>query len=399
MNLKKIAIVGGGLVGLGTARSLIKEFPEAQVTLFEKEATAGQHQSTHNSGVLHAGLYYAPGSLKARLAVEGLKRMTVFCQENNIAHEICGKIVVATEPEELPRLEQLLDRGTKNGLVGLKKLTSSEIKEREPHATGLAAVYVPQEGIVDYKAVVATLVKEIQAKGGRVLFNSRVTKMKKRGISWLIGTPQSEETFDYVINASGLYTDKVAKLSGVDPKLQIVPFRGEYYELKDSAKHLVKHLIYPVPDPQYPFLGVHFTRMIGGGVEAGPNAVLALGREGYRWGHIRPSELLESLSYRGFQKFAFKHFGMGLMEMRRSLSKTLYCKSLQRLIPEIKASDLAPGNAGVRAQAMDSNGALIQDFSIVKEDRAFHVLNAPSPAATSSLAIGHWIVSELKASL
>ncbi len=389
----KFTIVGGGLIGLGTALELKRLHPGAAVTVLEKEAKPGLHQSTHNSGVLHAGLYYQPGSLKARLAVEGLRRMTAFCRENGIAHEICGKVVMATAEEELPRLRNLLERGTQNGLAGLKWLSPEELREIEPHCAGIAAVRVPEEGIVDYAGVCAAMERTLRGAGGEVRCSTRFEKAVADGKGWRLLTSAGEFACDFLVNCAGLHCDRVAAAAGERPESRIVPFRGEYYELRPEARHLVRHLIYPVPDPAFPFLGVHFTRLIHGGIEAGPNAVLAYAREGYTKWQVNPADLADALLFPGLWNFMKKHRGMAWDEVARSFSKRLFCASLQRLVPALTEADLAPGGAGVRAQALRPDGTLVQDFEFRGAGNALHVLNAPSPGATASLAIGGHIAS------
>lgn len=393
----RIAVIGGGLVGLGTAYKLRQTLPAAAITLLEKEAGFGRHQSTHNSGVLHAGLYYKPGSLKARMAVEGIREMTQFCREHAIHHEICGKVVVATDEAELPRLRALQERGMQNGLGGLRWLGREELREREPHAAGVAAVLVPEEGIVDYAAVIAKIVERSQAAGCELLVSSGVKAIAPEGKGWRIRHDGGELAADFLVNCAGLHCDRVSELAGETRSTRIVPFRGEYYQLKPTRAHLVKHLIYPVPDPEFPFLGVHFTRMIQGGVEAGPNAVLATAREGYHKTDLHVGELLDALTFPGLWRFMRKHGPMCWAEMRRSFSKELFCASLQRLVPEVTLADLQPGGAGVRAQAMSRDGNLVQDFELIERPNALHVLNAPSPAATASLAIGGEIARRVAA--
>jgi L-2-hydroxyglutarate oxidase len=389
----RIVIIGGGIVGLATAYRLLQARPESKVTVLEKEAGPGRHQSTHNSGVLHAGLYYKPGSLKARLAVSGIREMVAFCRQHGIAHEICGKLVVATTDDEQQRLLQLRDRATANGLSGVRLLGREEMREIEPNVGGLAALHVPEEGIVDYAQVCAQLVKEIESRGGSVKFQSRVKSIAPDGKTWRVGLAANEFTADYLINCAGLHSDRVAHLAGEKPSVRIVPFRGEYYKLRPEAQRLVRHLIYPVPDLHFPFLGVHFTRLIHGGVEAGPNAVLAWAREGYRKKDINLADLADALGYAGLWRFIGRHRRMCWEEIQRSWSKNLFCASLQRLVPELRVNDLIPGGAGVRAQAMETSGELVQDFSLIQQPGALHVINAPSPAATASLAIGSEIVS------
>lgn len=395
MALQSYLIVGGGIVGLATGLKLQERHPGARVTVLEKESEVGQHQSGHNSGVLHAGLYYKPGSLKARLAVCGLREMVRFCQQHGVAHEICGKLVVAANEEQVPRLRDLESRGQQNGLQGLSWLGPEQMREIEPNVGGVAALRVPQEGIVDYPQVCRTMRMLIEQRGGQVRTNARVDRLRSVDDGWVAVTPAGEFRGSFLFNCAGLHCDKVAQLAGERPDLRIVPFRGEYYLLKPERQHLVRHLIYPTPDPQFPFLGVHFTRLIHGGVECGPNAVLALAREGYTWSTVNPSELLDTLSYGGFWKFFRKYPSMSWYEARRSLSRRLFCESLQQLVPAIREEDIAPGGAGVRAQALAADGTLVQDFHYVARPNAFHLLNAPSPGATASLALADYMVGEL----
>ncbi|HWX21368.1 MAG TPA: L-2-hydroxyglutarate oxidase [Candidatus Binatia bacterium] len=392
-----VLIVGGGIVGLATAWRLQQARPGLKVLLLEKEEGLGRHQTGNNSGVLHAGLYYKPGSAKAQLAVEGLQQMLAFCQEHRIAHEQCGKIVVATLPEELPRLETLWDRGNANGLKGLRKLTPEQIKEIEPHAAGIAAVHVPQEGIVDYPAVTEKLGELIRQSGGEVRLGARVTRLRPDNGAWVAETPAGDFRAKFLVTCGGLHADRLVKASGQHPTAKIVPFRGEYFKLRPERQCLVRNLIYPVPDPKFPFLGVHFTRLIHGGIEAGPNAVLAFSREGYRWSQINPRDLAEALLFPGLWRFLAAYPSMCGYEIRRSLSKGEFTRSLQKLVPEIQAEDLVPGGAGVRAQAMLPEGKLVEDFHFEEGPGILHVLNAPSPAATASLAIGQRIAHKLQA--
>jgi L-2-hydroxyglutarate oxidase len=394
MNPSKITVVGGGIIGLATAYRLGQRFPDADITVLEKEPQVGRHQSGNNSGVLHAGLYYKPGSAKARLAVRGIRQMIEFCQVHGIAHEICGKLVVATAEEELPRLHDLFDRGQKNGLQGLRLLTGEQMREIEPHVAGIAGIRVPEEGIVDYGAVCRKLAELIH---GRVVTGARVRALKQTGSGWIAETTAGDFAADLLINCAGLHCDRVSEMAGLRPELRIVPFRGEYFKIKADRQFLVRNLIYPVPDPKFPFLGVHFTRLIHGGIEAGPNAVLAFAREGYRKTDINLRDLADALTYPGLWAFLRRYPRMCFQELRRSFSKDLFCRSLQRLIPEVQVSDLETGGAGVRAQAMTPNGETVQDFDIQYQANAVHILNAPSPGATASLAIGDEIVDRLTA--
>src|SRR6202162_5649666 len=395
----RILIIGGGIVGLATAYRLGQKLPGASITVLEKERTVGQHQSGHNSGVLHCGLYYKPGSMKARLAVTGIRQMVAFCQEHAIPHEICGKLVVASKAEEVPRLNELFERGRMNGLKGLQMLGPGEMREIEPHVGGVAAIRVPEEGIVDYAAVCEALARRITETSGSVATNARVIKLDSRRGRWIAKTTAGEYESDYIVNCTGLHCDRVSALAGEKRKLRIVPFRGEYYKLKAERQHLVRHLIYPVPDPKFPFLGVHFTRLIHGGIEAGPNAVLAFAREGYRKTDLSAQDLLDTLTYVGFWRFVRKYPWLCFSELRRSFSKTLFCESLNALVPDVRPEDLMPGGAGVRAQAISVNGETVQDFSFAIGEQSLHVLNAPSPGATASLAIGQEISSQLAAAM
>jgi len=396
MNEKKsFLIIGGGIVGLATAYRLLDRFPQAQVTLLEKEAIVGGHQSTHNSGVLHAGLYYAPGSAKARLAVSGIRKMVAFCRSEGIPHEICGKLVVAVTSDELPRLDELLRRGTVNGLQGLRKLDRGEMKVIEPHVNGIAAVHVPEEGIVDYRQVCDRLAYRIEERGGKIVTGAKAERLNRKVGGWVIRTATAEFEADFLITCAGLHCDRVAALAGEPREVRIVPFRGEYYCLKPSSQHLVRNLIYPVPNPQFPFLGVHFTRQIHGGVEAGPNAVLAFAREGYRLTTVNLVDMLDALLFPGLLRFLRKYPEIVCTELAQSFSKRLFCRALQRLVPDLQPDDLMPGGAGVRAQAMIPTGDLVQDFHMVVRKDALHILNAPSPAATASLAIGEHVVSQV----
>jgi len=390
-------IIGGGIVGLATAWQLQRLAPGAAVTVLEKEPGFGRHQSTHNSGVLHAGLYYKPGSTKARLAVQGIRLMSEFCRARGVPHEACGKLVVAVNDDEVGRLKVLLERGQRNGLGGLRWLERGQLREIEPHAAGIAAVHVPEEGIVDYAAVIAALADDCRKDGSVLKANARVTAIRRDGpAGWLIMSTAGEFCADFIINCAGLHCDRVAALAGEPRSTRIVPFRGEYYQLKATSAGLVRNLIYPVPDPTFPFLGVHFTRLIHGGIEAGPNAILATAREGYRKTDLNPADLADALTFGGLWRFMGRHKRMCWEEIVRSFSKARFCASLQKLVPEITEADLEPGGAGVRAQAMTPAGELVQDFAMVERPDALHVLNAPSPAATASLAIGAEIVARVR---
>ena len=391
----RVIIVGGGIVGLATAFKLGRRLPGLAITVLEKEDAVGRHQTGNNSGVLHCGLYYKPGSAKARLAVAGILEMIGFCREQNVPHEVCGKLVVAADHSELPGLHALHERGRQNGLQGLKLLKPEEMREIEPHVGGVAALRVPQEGIVDYPSVCAVLLKKIQTQGGRVVTGAKVIGLRPSTTGWLAQTTGGEFTADFLVNCAGLHCDRVSELAGERREVRIVPFRGEYYKIKPERQFLVRHLIYPVPDPQFPFLGVHFTRLIEGGIEAGPNAVLALAREGYRKTDINLRDLADALGFSGLWRFLGRHKRMCWEELKRSFSKRLFCQALQRLVPEIRGEDLETGGAGVRAQAMSSDGTLVQDFHFVRRQNALHVLNAPSPAATASLAIGEEIARKV----
>lgn len=390
--MPSVAVIGGGLVGLASAHKLKESGRYDRVVLLEKEVDVGRHQSTHNSGVLHAGLHYKPGSLKARFARDGLRAMVAFCQDHGIAHEQCGKVVVATTDAECERARALLERGTANGLQGLHWLDAQELRAIEPNATGVGAVRVPEEGIVDYAAVCAKLRRLIESGNGRgaadVITNAPVRRLVRETGGWRIEAGPHVVTTDKIVNCAGLHADRVARLAGEKPDVQIVPFRGEYYTLTPERAGLVRHLIYPVPDPTFPFLGVHLTRMVHGGVEAGPNAVLAFAREGYKKRNVNPRDLAGALVFPGLWRFIARYPRVVTYEVARSFSRRLFLKSLQQLVPALRVGDLRRGPAGVRAQAMKSSGELVEDFQLIVRDDAVHVLNAPSPAATASLAIG-----------
>jgi L-2-hydroxyglutarate oxidase len=399
MNAKSVMIVGGGIVGLATALRLSQRFPGARIRVLEKEAGVGRHQTGHNSGVLHSGLYYKPGSVKARLAVTGIRQMVEFCRENAVPHEVCGKLVVATDDAEVARLHVLHERGITNGLVGLEWLSRGQMREIEPHVGGVAALRVPQEGIVDYAKVCEAMVSKLTEAGAEVVTSARVGAIRHEGAGWRAVTAAGEFTGDFLITCAGLYSDRVAEMSGERRDMRILPFRGEYYKIRPERQSLVRNLIYPVPDPQFPFLGVHFTRLIHGGIEAGPNAVLAFAREGYRKSDFNAADLFDALTYSGFWRFLRRYPSMCWYELRRSFSRELFCRSLQRLVPEIQPEDLAQGGSGVRAQAISAEGDLLQDFLLLPRVNALHVVNAPSPAATASLAIGAEIVEMIAAAI
>jgi L-2-hydroxyglutarate oxidase len=386
-----IAIVGGGIVGLATAYHLTLKYPDKKVVVLEKESEVAHHQTGNNSGVIHSGLYYKPGSLKAKNCIDGYKMLLAFCDENNIPYELCGKVVVATDKSEVGRLRELYDRGRENGLEGLEMLDQARLKEIEPHLAGVQGIRVPQTGIINYKQVCQKLVQKIEENGGEIRLNTVVKSIEQMDDYIQIVTNKSFVECTQMVNCAGLYSDEVAKMHLGDIDTRIIPFRGEYYELTAEAEYLVKHLIYPVPDPDFPFLGVHFTRMVEGGIEAGPNAVFAFKKEGYKRTDFDFRDFFGSLLWPGFQKVMFKYWKTGLGEMYRSFSKKAFTKALQKLIPEVREEHLVAAPAGVRAQACDRTGGLLDDFKLVTEKRAIHVINAPSPAATSSLSIGKTI--------
>jgi L-2-hydroxyglutarate oxidase LhgO len=387
-----ITIVGGGIVGLATARALLEKFPSLKLVLCEKEAELGRHQTGHNSGVIHSGIYYKPGSFKARLCVEGVRLMMDFCEAHAIKYDRCGKVIVATSQEEVPRLHTLHERGTANGVPGLSLIDAGRVREIEPHVRAVAGIHSPNTAIVDYSQVTAALGRDLVAGGVTIEYNfpvSAITRVRGGGLA--VSTREHTITTSKLINCAGLYSDVIARLAGADTEVQIVPFRGEYYFLRPQRDSLVHGLIYPVPDPEFPFLGVHFTRTIHGEVEAGPNAVLAFAREGYRFANVRPRELAATLGYGGFWAMARKYWRTGAYEMYRSLSKKKFVEALQKLVPDLRREDITPGGAGVRAQAVRPDGSLLDDFSIATGPDAIHVVNAPSPGATASLAIGRHI--------
>lgn len=389
--LYDVAVIGGGIVGLAAGLALAERAPGLRLAVLEKEDRLAAHQSSHNSGVIHAGIYYAPGSAKARLCVEGMKLLLAFCDTHGIRYDRCGKVIVATSPDELPRLERLYERGTANGVEGLARIGPERLRELEPHAAGLAGLCSPATAVVDFGQVAMAMANSLRERGTTILTQGRVEAIAHARDGLVLHTARGPVRARALINCAGLYADQVARLMGVRTAGQIIPFRGEYYHLRPGREHLVRGLIYPVPDPAFPFLGVHFTRTIHGVVEAGPNAVLALAREGYSYRHIRLNEAARMLAYPGFWRMAARYWRMGLYEVYRSLSETTFVQALQRLVPEIKTADIVRGHTGVRAQAVERNGALVDDFRIVHTPQAIHVLNAPSPAATASLAIGRHI--------
>jgi (S)-2-hydroxyglutarate dehydrogenase len=391
-----VAIVGGGIVGLATAYRLGERFPDLHIVLLEKEGALAQHQTGHNSGVLHSGIYYRPGSLRAENCRDGKFAMQEFCQRENLPIEICGKVIVAVSEDERPRLAAIYQRGLSNGIrceiIGRRRLA-----ELEPYTAGIEAIHVPEAGILDYKQVAERLGEILVQRGGQILLNARVHSFRVASGEVTVCSTAGDVTADYVVTCAGLQADRVTELTGQKPAAPILPFRGEYFELRPEAQHLCRNLIYPVPDPSFPFLGVHFTRMIHGGVECGPNAVLAFAREGYTNTAVNLRDLAGAMAYRGFRKLAARHWRTGLGELRRSFSKSAFVTALQRLIPAITAEDLTPAPAGVRAMAVGEDGTLVDDFVIQESDRVINVLNAPSPAATASLNIGRLVVDRLAA--
>jgi L-2-hydroxyglutarate oxidase len=386
-----VIIVGGGAVGLATALQLLTKNPSLKVIVIEKEKTVANHQTGNNSNVIHSGIYYKPGSLKAKNCIHGYNLLLDFCRKNDVPYTICGKVIVATEEKEIPLLKNIFDRGQQNGLPHLKMLTAAELKEHEPHVAGIAGIHVPQTGIVDYRVVAEKYAAVFQQLGGEIRLGEKVLDIQVSESHVTVVTSSTTYTGKLIVNCAGLYSDKIAKLTSGNVDVQIIPFRGEYYKLKKEKEYLVKTLIYPVPDPNFPFLGVHFTTMVGGGVECGPNAVLAFKREGYKKTDINLSELGETLAWPGFRKIVSKYWRTGIGEMYRSYSKAAFTKALQKLLPEIQEQDLETGGAGVRAQACDRTGGLLDDFLILEESHAINVCNAPSPAATSSLSIGETV--------
>ena len=389
-----LVIAGGGIVGLATAYRFLERFPERRVTVLEKEANVAEHQTGHNSGVLHSGIYYKPGSLKAENCRAGKLAMEEFCEEHNIPFERCGKVIVAVDESELPALERIYERGLANG-VACEMIGVERLGELEPHAAGIRAIHVPESGIVDYREVCRTLARLIVDRGADLRFDSRIFGIEHESDSVVVETTTGTVTGELLVNCTGLQCDRVTRLGGVEPEAKIVPFRGEYFELKPEAQSLCRNLIYPTPDPKFPFLGVHFTRMIHGGVECGPNAVLAFAREGYRKRDINLRDLCESLTYIGFLRMASRHWRTGMGEMWRSFSKRAFVKALSRLLPDIRCEHLQPAPAGVRAQALSTDGTLVDDFLVQSHGRVVNVGNAPSPAATASLNVGRLVVGRL----
>lgn len=387
-------VIGGGIVGLSTARALLERHPGARLAVLEKEGGWARHQTGHNSGVIHSGIYYKPGSLKARFCLEGARALVEFCRERGIEYEICGKIIVATEPGELQLLDDLHERGLKNGLA-VEKLDRKQLKEAEPHATGLAGLSVPSTGIVDYTRVANAFATLVEEKGGQLRTGTRVQSVSETGSAVEVRTNRGVIRARTLVNCAGLHSDRVARLCGVDPGTKIVPFRGEYYELRSEKRYLVKNLIYPVPNPNFPFLGVHFTRSVEGMVEAGPNAVLGLAREGYKKTDFVLKDFVEELTYPALWRLARTNWRTGVGEIHRSLSKKAFVRGLQKLVPEVRAGDIVPIAAGVRAQALTKEGKLVDDFLISEGENSIHVLNAPSPAATASIPIGEEIARRI----
>ena len=389
-----VIVIGGGIVGLATAYKLLEQKPELKLRILEKEKSIGLHQSGHNSGVIHSGIYYKPGSMKAKNCRRGVEELLLFCDKFNVQYDLCGKVIVAVNSEEVNRLDALYKRGLENGISDVRIIDSQELKDLEPHATGIKAIHVPSTGIINYTSVVDELAKQIIKRGGEIKTKATVKGFVRKAGECIVNTQMCDYPTELVINCAGLYSDKIAQLAGENSSISIIPFRGEYYILKPKSRHLVNSLIYPVPDPRFPFLGVHFTSRIDGSVEAGPNAVLATAREGYRRRDFSFQETWELLTNPGFWKIGRNYWKTGMGEYTRSLFKPLFVKALQHLVPAIQGSDLVPGGSGVRAQAMDETGKLLDDFCIVQSERFIHVLNAPSPAATASFAIGSIIAAQ-----
>ncbi len=389
-NKYDIAIIGGGIVGTATAMALCKK-QGLSLLILESEERLAYHQSGHNSGVIHSGIYYKPGSLKAKLCTEGREALYDFCREHDIPHERCGKVIVATSEDQLDYLDTLMERGRDNGMTDIERLDAEGVREREPHSAGIAGLYVPYTGIVDYIKIVEKYAEIIRGKSANIILNARVAAISRGNGSITLSTLKGDFQASHIINCAGLNTDRVARMAGLKPKLQIIPFRGEYYTIKPEKRELVKNLIYPVPDPRFPFLGVHFTRRIDGQVEAGPNAVLALGRKAYKKTSFSFLEMANMAAYSGFWKMAKKYWKTGLDEYFRSWSKPAFVKELRKLLPDLKEDDIVEGGSGIRAQALEPDGSLVDDFRIVESEDMIHVLNAPSPAATASITIGEYI--------
>ncbi|MFZ3278911.1 MAG: L-2-hydroxyglutarate oxidase [Candidatus Sulfotelmatobacter sp.] len=387
-----VMIVGGGIIGLSVALEITQRFPRLRTLLLEKEDRVGRHQSGHNSGVIHSGIYYKPGSLKAKLCVAGAAAMIEFCREHGIPHNICGKVIVATSQEELQPLEELRRRGEANGVAGVRLIGSAELRDLEPNAAGLQALVVPSTGVTDYVAVCDKYAELIVDRDGSILTSAEVLSINRGASEIVVETRRGAFSTTYLINCAGLFSDRLSRMAGDEPEVTIAPFRGEYYDLVPERSSLVRALIYPVPDPRFPFLGVHFTRRVSGRIDAGPNAVLAFRREGYRRTDFKLKDLASSLAFPGFWRMAAKYWRSGFAEVHRSFSKPAFVRALQRLVPAVRDEDLVPGGSGVRAQALKRDGTLVDDFQFVQSPKMLHVLNVPSPAATASLMIGRAIV-------
>jgi L-2-hydroxyglutarate oxidase LhgO len=387
-----LVVIGGGIIGLATALEVTRRFPRLRLAILEKEDGVARHQSGHNSGVIHSGVYYKPGSLKARLCVEGARAMVEFCSRHGIPHEVCGKVIVATRQDEVPRLEELQRRGEASGIAGLRLLSSGELQELEPHCRGVLALHVPATGITDYAQVCAKYAELVQAQGGEIRFRSRVTGFVRSGGETVVQSASGDYAARLVINCAGLFSDRISQMAGAHIDGRVIPFRGEYYDLAPARQHLVRNLIYPVPDPRFPFLGVHFTRRINGTVDAGPNAVLAFRREGYRKTDFSVRDFAGTVTYPGFWRMASRYWRNGIAELHRSWRKRVFVEALQRLVPEVAEADLVAGGSGVRAQVLRADGSLVDDFLFVPHQNMLHVMNVPSPAATASLPISRTIV-------
>ncbi len=391
---KRVALIGGGLVGLASAYAISKRWPDARIEVLEKENRVAAHQSGRNSGVIHSGIYYTPGSMKALMCREGRSQLVSFCRDHHVSFETCGKVIVAVGEEELPRLDAIFRRGQENG-IRCTTLSPDELSEIEPYARGVKAIHVPDAGIADFSAIARRLKETLLETGHQVTTGAPVTALKQLDNRVLVTTDGSSRSYDLMVNCAGLHSDRVARMAGADPGLQIVPFRGVYYELKEQARKLCRNLIYPVPDPAYPFLGVHFTRTIDGRIEVGPNAVLATGREGYSLSQFNARDFLEAVRFRGFRKMARTHWRKGVVEVRRTVSKRAYVRALRTIVPAVSANDLIPCRSGIRAQAIRDDGSMVDDFVFVDQPNMLHVCNAPSPAATACLAIGEAIADRV----